>query len=63
MKSKNNFTLGIVGGMGPMAGVEMQKRIIENTPARSDKDHIKMVCFTNPKIKDRSKSIKKKGRL
>ncbi|MFA6183837.1 MAG: amino acid racemase [Parcubacteria group bacterium] len=59
MKVDSEFTLGILGGMGPMAGVEFQKRIIEKMPARMDSDHIKMICFTNPKIKDRTESIKK----
>lgn len=40
-----------------MAGVEFQKRIIEKMPAKTDQDHIKMVCFTNPKIKDRTNSL------
>lgn len=58
MKTDNKFMLGILGGMGPMAGVEFQKRIIEKTPACSDSDHIKMICFTDPKIKDRTQCIK-----
>lgn len=58
MKNEDDFILGILGGMGPMAGVEFQKRIIEKVPARKDDDHIKMICFTNPKIKDRTSSIK-----
>lgn len=59
MKKEDDFILGILGGMGPMAGVEFQKRIIEKMPAKGDNDHIKMICFTNPKIKDRSFSLKK----
>jgi len=59
MREDSEFTLGILGGMGPMAGVEFQKRIIEKMPAKMDSDHIKMICFTNPKIKDRTESIKK----
>ncbi|MFA6974072.1 MAG: amino acid racemase [Parcubacteria group bacterium] len=57
MKSKEDFTLGILGGMGPLAGIELQRKIVENTPALGDSDHIKMVCFTNPQIKDRTKSL------
>jgi aspartate racemase len=59
MKTDGECILGILGGMGPMAGVELQKRIIEKMPAKADQDHIKMVCFTNPKIKDRTASLKK----
>ena len=58
MKSDDDFILGILGGMGPMAGVELQRRIIEKMPAKTDSDHVKMICFTNPKIKDRTCCIK-----
>ena len=47
--------------MGPMAGVLLQKLIIENTPALKDQDHIKVVCFTNPHIPDRTKSLQEDG--
>jgi len=57
MTSKNEFTLGILGGMGPLAGIELQRKIVEKSPARNDNDHIKMVCFTNPHIHDRTKSL------
>lgn len=59
MKAKKDFILGIVGGMGPLAGIELQRKIVENTPALFDRDHIKMVCFTNPHIKDRTKSLER----
>lgn len=52
-----NFTLGILGGMGPLAGVELQRKIIKFSPAQKDQDHIKMVCFTNPHINDRTACI------
>ncbi|PIR06517.1 MAG: aspartate racemase [Candidatus Komeilibacteria bacterium CG11_big_fil_rev_8_21_14_0_20_36_20] len=58
MKNKD-FILGILGGLGPMAGVELQKRIIMASPAKTDQEHIKMVCFTNPKIKDRTHALQK----
>ncbi len=51
------FRLGILGGMGPLAGVHLQKLIIEATPAQADQDHIQVVCFTNPKIPDRTISL------
>jgi len=56
---KYNFRIGIIGGMGPMAGVILQKLIIENTPAKIDQEHLEVVCFTNPHIPDRTKSLQK----
>ncbi len=49
--------IGIVGGMGPMSGVLLQRLIIEATPAMRDQDHIPVVCFTNPQIPDRTMSL------
>ena len=60
-KNKKQFRLGILGGMGPMAGVWFQKIIIDSTSATKDQDHIQVVCFTNPKIPDRTNSLLKDG--
>lgn len=55
------FRLGILGGMGAAAGVYLQKRIIDLTPAARDQDHIEVVCFTNPHITDRTWSLNHDG--
>ena len=57
MKPKNNRIIGIIGGMGPMAGVLLQNLIIEATPAKTDQDHFRVICFTNPAIPDRTQSL------
>lgn len=61
VKNKKPFRLGILGGMGPMAGVWFQKLIIDSTPAKKDQDHIQVICFTNPKIPNRTNSLLKDG--
>lgn len=58
-KKTKPFRLGILGGMGPLAGVHLQRLIIEATPAQGDQDHIQVVCFTNPKIPDRTASLER----
>lgn len=55
------FRLGIVGGMGPMAGVYFQQLIIQATPARRDQDHLEVVCFTNPHVPERMRSLAEDG--
>lgn len=56
---QHNFKriIGIVGGMGPLAGVLLQKYIIEATPAASDQDHLPVITYTNPQIPDRTASL------
>ncbi len=53
--------IGIVGGMGPLAGVHFQKLIVEATPAKKDQDHLEVVCYTNPGIPDRTASLFEDG--
>lgn len=55
------YRLGIVGGMGPQAGVYLQDLIVRGTPASSDQEHIEVVCFTNPHIPDRTRSLHQDG--
>ncbi len=56
-QTTNTFRVGILGGMGPLAGVHLQKLIIEATPASCDQEHLEVVCFTNPHIPDRTESL------
>lgn len=46
-------TLGIIGGMGPEATVDLQARIIRATPARDDADHLRVLVDNNPRIPSR----------
>jgi len=55
------FRIGIVGGMGPMAGVYLQQLIIEATPAQRDQDHLQVLCFTNPQVPERMRSLSEDG--
>ncbi len=49
--------IGILGGMGPAATVELFRRIVAYTPAHCDQDHIPIVIDNNPKIPDRGPFI------
>lgn len=51
------FRVGILGGMGPLAGIELHKLIVDATPATKDQDHMQVVLFTNPRIPDRTQSL------
>jgi aspartate racemase len=45
--------VGIIGGMGPEATVDLMRRIIAKTPAGDDQDHIHLLIESNPKIPSR----------
>ena len=50
-------TIGIIGGMGPAATALLFQKIIENTDAKSDGEHPRIVIDNNPAIPDRTQSI------
>lgn len=49
--------LGILGGMGPLASVDLQLRIIQNTDAKGDGDHLHVITDCNGKIPDRTQAL------
>lgn len=50
--------LGVLGGMGPAASAEFIVRLIEQTPASKDQDHIPFVLWSDPRVPDRSTSMR-----
>ena len=49
--------IGILGGMGPEATLDMYRHIINLTPASRDQDHFRVLIYSNPKIPDRTLAI------
>ncbi len=49
--------VGILGGMGPEATVDLMNRVIQATPALDDADHIRMIVDNNPKVPSRIKAL------
>jgi aspartate racemase len=50
-------TIGILGGMGPEATLDLFGKIIAATPAVRDQDHLRVVIDSNPKVPDRTAAI------
>jgi aspartate/glutamate racemase len=57
MKQTREKIVGIIGGMGPEATVDLMQRIIRLTPATDDMDHIRCIVDNNPKVPSRIKAI------
>lgn len=53
--------LGILGGMGPMATVDLAAKIIALTPALRDQDHLPMVIASMPQIPSRVAALTHDG--
>jgi len=45
--------VGIIGGMGPEATLDLMRRVLLKTPAQEDQDHIHLIVESNPKIPSR----------
>jgi len=54
--------IGILGGMGPEATMDLFYKIIKLTPAEKDQDHLRIIIDNNPKIPDRTAAILGKGK-
>ena len=50
--------LGILGGMGPAASAEYITRLIQQTQANCDQEHIPFVLWNEPRTPDRSTSLR-----
>lgn len=57
MPTTTEPVVGVIGGMGPEATVELMRRVIAATPAADDADHIHMIVDNNPKIPSRIKAL------
>lgn len=53
--------LGILGGMAPMATVDFMGKVIRNTPASCDQDHIQMIVCSATNVPDRTAAILGQG--
>lgn len=53
-RKKKPFKIGVAGGVGPAATVDFLDKVVRNTPAQRDQDHVKMVVEQNPQIPDRT---------
>ena len=50
-----NKIIGIVGGVGPHAGIDLAKKIFDQTQAKIDQDHLPVIIFSFPaEVSDRT---------
>ena len=53
-----NGIIGIVGGMGPDAGIMLSKNIVYNTISEKDQDHLPLILYSTPgEIPDRTEYL------
>ncbi len=51
------YKLGIIGGMGPLATVKFYDKVVLNTEAHNDNEHIDLIVLNHSTMPDRTKCI------
>ena len=59
MNIQKEKVVGILGGMGPEATVDLFSEIIHQTKAKNDDEHLRIIIDNNPKIPSRQDAILK----
>ena len=54
MRDQDAGLLGILGGMGPLAGAAFASRLVALTPVERDQDHVPALLCNDPRVPDRS---------
>src|SRR5688572_5642673 len=57
MNQPTRRLIGVLGGMGPMATVDFLAKVITQTPANQDQEHLPLIVHQVPQIPDRSSAI------
>ncbi len=52
-----NVTVGILGGMGPLATVDFYRKVVRDTPASTDQEHFPVVIWADPSVPDRTQGL------
>lgn len=49
--------IGVLGGMGPLAAVDFLHKIVLATEAKTDQEHVPVICWNVPQIPDRQRAL------
>lgn len=60
-EAARRHTIGVIGGMGPLATADFYLRLVRATPAAVDQDHLHVLIDSNPEIPDRTAAIEGRG--
>ena len=55
--SDADLTLGVIGGMGPLATADFLAKLVQATPVNAEQEHLRVLVDSNPKVPDRIRAI------
>ena len=53
----NEKVVGVIGGLGPEAMIDFYNKLLVETGAATDQDHLHVILNSNPKVPDRQMSL------
>lgn len=57
MSGTRELVVGVIGGMGPAATLDLVAKLLEATGARSDQEHLHILVDCNPKVPNRNEAL------
>lgn len=60
-RDRPRLPVGVLGGMGPEATLAFCARLLAQTPATCDQDHLHVIVNSNPRIPDRTTALLGRG--
>ncbi|MGF6899778.1 hypothetical protein [Paraburkholderia sp. GAS348] len=51
------MVIGVLGDMGPQAGIDFLSKLLAATPFTCEQDHLRVPLDSNPKVPDRNRAI------
>ncbi len=54
--------VGVLGGMGPLATIDFQRKVLAATHAECDQDHVPLIICSIPQIPDRTAAFQGSGK-
>ena len=57
LQESGEKTVGVIGGLGPQATLDFYSKLLEQTAANADQEHLHIIINSNPKVPNRQQSV------
>lgn len=60
-RSSGRPLIGVIGGLGPAATLDLYAKVLALTPASRDQDHVRLIIDADPEVPNRNESVAGRG--
>jgi len=57
MSGPHRLTVGVLGGLGPEATLDLFAKVLAHTPAERDQDHLHLIIDNDPSVPNRNEAV------